>query len=73
MQGVDGGGPHSGRRRVFLLVGSELPSHPKIDFYQTIVSESVAPHGCKYLANQEELLLDGALADRFCLVERRPW
>ena len=60
-------GPHSCRRIIFFLIGHHLASHPKVDFYHAVVAGVVGTHGCEYLTDGVELLLDISLLDGIAL------
>ena len=56
-------GLHSYWRRILLLIGRQLVSQPKVDFFHAVVAGVVGPHGCKYLTDGAEVLLDPSLLD----------
>ena len=61
VQGLDNAdreGPHSCWRRILFLVGRQLASQAKIDLSHSVVSEVVVPHGCEYLTDRAEVLID---------------
>ena len=53
--------------KILLLIRCQLASRPKVKLTHAVVSGVVGPHGCKYLTNQVEVLLDQSLLDRFTL------
>ena len=65
-QGLDNAdreGPHYCWRGILFLVGSQLASQAKIELSHSIVYGVVAPHGCEYLTDRAEVLLDRSILD----------
>ena len=60
-------GPHSCWRRILLLIGHHLASQAKVELPHSVVVGVVGPHGCEYLTDQVEVLLDRSLLDSFPL------
>ena len=67
LDNADREGPHSCWRRMLLLIGRQLASQPKVELPHAVVSGFVGPHGCKYLTDRAEVLLDQSLLDRLTL------
>ena len=55
--------PHSCWKRIFLLIGCQLASLEKVNIYHAVVAGVVGPHGCKYLTNGAEVLIERSLLD----------
>ena len=51
-------GPQSCWRRTLLLVRRQLESQAKIELSHSVVLVVVVPHGCEYLTDRAEILLD---------------
>ena len=43
------------------MIGYQLASHPKVDFSHVVMAGVIGTHGCKYLTDGAELLLDQSL------------
>ena len=50
-------GLHSYWRRILLLIGRQLVSHPKVELPYAVVLGVVGPHGCEDFTNLAEVLL----------------
>ena len=64
VQGLDNADrerPHSCWRRILFLIGRQLASQAKVELPHWVLSGVVGPHGCKYLTNQVEVLLNRSL------------
>ena len=60
VQGLDNAdreGTHSCWRRILLLIGRQLVSHPKVELPYAVVLGVVGPHGCEDFTNLAEVLL----------------
>ena len=64
--------PHSCWRRIVFLIGLQLKSQPKFKFSHAVVAGAIGPHGCKYLTNGVEVLLDLSLLDGLPLHGQKP-
>ena len=67
LDNTDREGPQSCLRRILLLIGHQMASHPKVELPHAVVAGVVGPHGCKGLTDRAEVLLERSLLDMFPL------
>ena len=48
---IDREGPHSCWMIIFLMIGLQLASQPKVELSCAVVAGFSGPHRCKYLTN----------------------
>ena len=66
VQGLDNADrerPHYCWRRILFLIEHQLASQAQIELSHSVVLGVIGPHGCKYLTDRAEVLLDRSLLD----------